>query len=125
MSRRWRGLEGCNRAPPSVPSRPKIGLHRGYPLCQERPVSSRSEGGQADPLTLCAAKLSRRASDLRPSPDPLCTAKTRACRQALRPTPLRKPAPARGEENFEEFPYKIANFPMLASKGRAYHQDTY
>ena len=49
-------LGGWNGPPPSVPRRSQIGRHRVYPLCQASPPSSRTEGGQADPLTLCAPK---------------------------------------------------------------------
>ena len=50
-----------------------MGLHRGYPLCQGRPVLGRSEGHEVDPLTLCAAKRFARTDSLRALHGPLCS----------------------------------------------------
>ena len=43
----------------------EFGRHRVYPLCQESSLMGCPEGGQADPLTLCASQESPKKRLLR------------------------------------------------------------
>ena len=112
----WR-VVSCIRPPPSVPRGGESALLRGYPLCQGRPPRARTEGGRADPLTLCAAKPAAHTGTLRPllELDPLCRqAERRNAPQRAWHTPTR----AQTQHSFSALPTLF-----LVWRGQTYQSD--
>ena len=105
----------------SVPRSGESALLRGYPLCQGRPSRAHSEGGRADPLTLCAAKRASRTATLRPLQDPLCRqAERRNAPQRASHTPPR----AQTQPSFSAFGLPCSwSTLFLVWRGQTYHTD--
>ena len=98
-----------------MPRSGESALLRGYPLCQGRPSRAHSEGGRADPLTLCAAKRASRTATLRPLQDPLCRqAERRNAPQRASHTPTR----AQTQHSFSAL-----STLFLVWRGQTYHTD--